>query len=126
MGKRLEENQLRQVFADVAFQKMSVFEASKKHNLSFETIERIERYGKAGYSLAKEAKAKVCPKCGEVLDKKMRFCWKCGAKAKIGKDEIIEAAEKLLNVLTAYPCNQATEGIKIVNQIEDYINEQEE
>ncbi len=39
------------------------------------------------------------------------------------KDEILEQAEKLLDILTCYPCNQAAEGIGIVNRMEDYIKE---
>ena len=41
-------------------------------------------------------------------------------------DEILEQAEKLLGILACYPCNQAAEGIGIVNRIKDYIEEQSE
>ena len=39
--------------------------------------------------------------------------------------ECIEQAEKLLGILTCYPCNQAAEGIGVVNRIKDYIEEAE-
>ena len=47
-------------------------------------------------------------------------------KAMESKDEILEQAEKLLDILTCYPCNQSAEGIGIVNRIEAYIEEQSE
>ena len=126
MGKKLTQEELKTIATDMIINKLPIYEATEKYNLSSETIERIGRYSRAGYDIAKEAKAKVCPKCGEALEKKMRFCWKCGTKAVTNKDEILEQAEKLLGILTCYPCNQAAEGIGIVNRIKDYIEEQSE
>lgn len=126
MGKKLTQEELKTIATDVIIHKLPIYEASKKYNLSFETIERVERYGRAGYDIAKGAKAKICSKCGEVLDKKMRFCWKCGTKAAAGKDEILEAAERLLKILATFPSSSSDVGISIVHGIKDYIKREVE
>ncbi len=126
MGKKLTQEELKTIAADVIIHKLPIYEASEKYHLSFETVERVERYGRAGYDLAKGAKAKLCPKCGEVLDKKMRFCWKCGTKAEPDKDEILDALERLLKILATFPSSSSDVGISLIRGIKDYIKREDE
>ena len=117
-----EENKL--MVADAIKNNMTGTAISKKYGIVENIACYIAKYSKLGYELA-DKKEKTCPRCGTQLDKKMHFCWKCGTKAMESKDEILEQAEELLGILTCYPCNQAAEGIGIVNRIKDYIGEAE-
>lgn len=119
-----EENKL--IVADAIKNNMTGTAISKKYGIVENIACYIAKYSKLGYELA-DKKERTCPRCGTQLDKKMHFCWKCGTKAIESKDEILEQAEKLLGILTCYPypCNQAAEGIGIVNRIKDYIEEVE-
>lgn len=125
MGKLLSEEEAKTMVADAIKNNMTGKAIGEKYGISGNMACYIAKYSKLGYELA-DKKKRICPKCGTQLDKKMHFCWKCGMKAIESKDEILEQAEKLLDILTCYPCNQAAEGIGIVNRIKDYIEEQSE
>ena len=125
MGKLLSEEEAKTMVADAIKNNMTGKAIGEKYGISENIACYIAKYSKLGYELA-DKKKRICPKCGTQLDKKMHFSWKCGMKAIESKDEILEQAEKLLDILTCYPCNQAAEGIGIVNRIKDYIEEQSE
>lgn len=124
MRKLISEEENNLMVADAIKNNMSNKGISEKYGISENLANYIAKYSKLGYELA-DKKKRICPSCGTQLDKKMHFCWKCGTKAIESKDEIFEQAEKLLGILTCYPCNQAAEGIGIVNRIKDYIEEVE-
>lgn len=124
MRKLISEEESKLMVADAIKNNMSNKGISEKYGISENLANYIAKYSKLGYELA-DKKKRICPSCGTQLDKKMHFCWKCGMKAIESKDEIFEQAEKLLGILTCYPCNQAAEGISIVNRIKDYIEEAE-
>lgn len=125
MRKLINEEEAKTMVADAIKNNMTGKAISEKYGININTTCYIAKYGKLGYELAYKKK-RTCPRCGTQLDKKMHFCWKCGTKAVTNKDEILEQTEKLLGILTCYPCNQAAEGIGIVNRIKDYIEEQSE
>lgn len=125
MRKLISEEESKLMVADAIKNNMTGKAINEKYGISTNITCYIAKYGKLGYELA-DKKKKTCPRCGTQLDKKMHFCWKCGTKAVTNKDEILEQTEKLLGILTCYPCNQTTEGIGIVNHIKDYIEEQSE
>lgn len=124
MGKKFTQEELKTMVADAIKNNMTSKAISEKYGIGENIACYIAKYSKLGYKLA-DKKKRTCPRCGTQLDKKMHFCWKCGTKAIESKDEILEQAEKLLGILTCYPCNQAAEGIGIVNRIKDYIEEVE-
>lgn len=124
MGKKFTQEEAKTMVADAIKNNMTSKAISEKYGICENIASYIAKYSKLGYELT-DKKKRVCPKCGTQLDKKMHFCWKCGMKAIESKDEILEQAEKLLDILTCYPCNQAAEGIGIVNRIKDYIEEAE-
>lgn len=130
MGKLISEEESRLIVADAIQNNMTSKAISEKYGINESIACYIAKYGKLGYELADKkkriCKKRICPSCGTQLDKKMHFCWKCGTKAVTNKDEILEQTEKLLDILTCYPCNQTTEGIGIVNRIKDYIEGQNE
>lgn len=125
MGKLINEEEAKTMIADAIQNNMTSKAISEKYGINTNITCYIVKYGKLGYEFA-DKKKRTCPRCGTQLDKKMHFCWKCGTKAVTNKDEILEQAEKLLGILACYPCNQAAEGIGIVNRIKDYIEGQNE
>lgn len=124
MRKLISEEESKLMVADAIKNNMTCKAISEKYGISETLACHITKYSKLGYELA-DKKKRTCPRCGTQLDKKMHFCWKCGMKAIESKDEILEQAEKLLDILTCYPCNQAAEGIGVVNRIKDYLEEAE-
>lgn len=124
MGKKFTQEEAKTMVADAIKNNMTSKAISEKYGIGENIACYIAKYSKLGYELA-DKKKRTCPRCGIQLDKKMHFCWKCGMKVIESKDEILEQAEKLLDILTCYPCNQAAEGIGIVNRIKDYIEEAE-
>lgn len=125
MRKLMSEEEAKTMVANAIKNNMTSKAISEKYGIGENIACYIAKYSKLGYELA-DKKKRICPSCGTQLDKKMHFCWKCGMKAMESKDEILEQAEKLLDILTCYPCNQSAEGIGIVNRIKDYIEEQSE
>lgn len=124
MRKLISEEESKLMVADAIKNNMSKKAISEKYGIAENIACYIAKYSKFGYELA-DKNERTCPRCGTQLDKKMHFCWKCGTKAATNKDEILEQAEKLLGILTCYPCNQAAKGIGVVNRIKDYIEEAE-
>lgn len=125
MRRLINEEESKLMVADAIKNNMTGQALSEKYGINEHIACYIAKYSKLGYELA-DKKKRTCPRCGTQLDKKMHFCWKCGTRAAADKDEILEQTEKLLGILTCYPCNQAAEGIGIVNRIKDYIEGQNE